>query len=178
MNLIVIYGAPAVGKLTVGKELIKKTGYKLLHLHLIADLASSLFEFGSPIYHEITQSVRLLMLETAARENLDGIVFTYGYGDPESSDPFIKELLALVEKYKITLHFIYLYCNEAELFNRVTSEGRKKWGKIHTQEVLHAALKEKAFMPISYVENILIDNTNLTPEQAALLILEKITQKH
>lgn len=45
MKLIFIYGQPAVGKLTVAKELEKITGYKILHNHLFVDLVRSVFEF-------------------------------------------------------------------------------------------------------------------------------------
>jgi adenylate kinase family enzyme len=31
MHLVVIFGPPAVGKMTVGHELTKLTGYKLFH---------------------------------------------------------------------------------------------------------------------------------------------------
>jgi shikimate kinase len=33
MNFIVIFGPPAVGKMTVGQELARLTGYKLFHNH-------------------------------------------------------------------------------------------------------------------------------------------------
>lgn len=45
MELVVIYGAPGVGKLTVARELARKTGYKLFHNHLTVDLVKSLFDF-------------------------------------------------------------------------------------------------------------------------------------
>lgn len=47
MNMIFIYGPPAVGKLTVAEELAKITGYKLFHNHLTQDLAREIYpEFG------------------------------------------------------------------------------------------------------------------------------------
>ena len=49
MRLIFIYGLPAVGKLTVAKELAAKTGYKLFHNHLVVDLLISTFELGASL---------------------------------------------------------------------------------------------------------------------------------
>ena len=43
MNLVFIYGPPAVGKLTVAKELSLITGYPLFHNHLTRDLVHELF---------------------------------------------------------------------------------------------------------------------------------------
>ncbi len=45
MRLIVLYGMPAMGKLTVAKELQKLCGYELFHNHLTVDLLLSTFEF-------------------------------------------------------------------------------------------------------------------------------------
>ena len=47
MRLVFLHGAPAVGKLTVARELAALTGFRLFHNHLTVDLASSLFSFGS-----------------------------------------------------------------------------------------------------------------------------------
>jgi tRNA uridine 5-carbamoylmethylation protein Kti12 len=47
MKLVFLHGAPAVGKLTVARELSALTGFRLFHNHLTVDLATSLFTFGS-----------------------------------------------------------------------------------------------------------------------------------
>lgn len=77
MNLIFIYGAPAVGKLTVAKELAEKTGYKLFHNHLTVDLVRSFFEYGSEQAARLSEKFRLEMFEEAAKAKLPGIIFTY-----------------------------------------------------------------------------------------------------
>lgn len=46
MKLIFLYGPPAVGKFTVGKVLVKLTGYKLFHNQLTSDLVESIFDRG------------------------------------------------------------------------------------------------------------------------------------
>lgn len=46
-RVIILYGPPGVGKLTVGQALAKKTDLKLFHVHLLADLVSSLFDTGT-----------------------------------------------------------------------------------------------------------------------------------
>jgi hypothetical protein len=50
MELVFIYGAPAVGKLTVGLELAALTGFKVLHDHLTVNPLVAIFERNSPPY--------------------------------------------------------------------------------------------------------------------------------
>ena len=44
MNFIIIYGPAAVGKMTVGKELSKLTGYKLFHNHMSIEFVLQFFD--------------------------------------------------------------------------------------------------------------------------------------
>lgn len=76
MTLVILYGPPAVGKLTVGIELAKLTGYKLFHNHLTTDTVRSLFPRGT-VGDELIQRFRLELLETAAQAKLPGVVHTY-----------------------------------------------------------------------------------------------------
>lgn len=46
MQLIFIYGPPAVGKLSVANALAKLTGYRVFHNHLTIDLVRSIFDWG------------------------------------------------------------------------------------------------------------------------------------
>lgn len=71
MNLVLIYGPPAVGKLTVATELAQLTGFRLLHNHLIGDLARAVFEFLSPEYSQLVRTVRAEVLRTAAMDDVD-----------------------------------------------------------------------------------------------------------
>lgn len=47
MRLVLIYGPPAAGKLTVAKGLAHLTGYKFFHNHLTVDVVLSVFERAS-----------------------------------------------------------------------------------------------------------------------------------
>ena len=46
MRLVVLYGPPGVGKLTVGTELSELTGFKLFHNHLTVNLVTSVIHSG------------------------------------------------------------------------------------------------------------------------------------
>lgn len=49
-KLLILFGPPAVGKMTVGKELSALTGMKLFHNHMTIELVLPFFEFGTPPY--------------------------------------------------------------------------------------------------------------------------------
>lgn len=48
MKLIILFGPPAVGKRTVGLELAKLTGLKLIHNHTTIELVLNFFDWNSP----------------------------------------------------------------------------------------------------------------------------------
>jgi len=66
MRLVYLYGPPGVGKLTVARELVALTGFKLFHNHLTVDLVRSLFPFDSEPYSRLMRQFRRDMFAEAA----------------------------------------------------------------------------------------------------------------
>src|SRR5690242_17955189 len=93
MHLVVIFGPPAVGKMTVGHELCLLTGYKLFHNHLTVEPVLDIFEFGSPPYNRLVSEFRSRVIEEAAGSDLPGLVFTMVWGLELEGD------LALITSY-------------------------------------------------------------------------------
>ena len=79
MKLVVIHGARALAALT---------GFRVFHNHLTFDLAKAVFDFPTPPFARLAETVRLATLEAAAREKLPGLLFTFGYASPED-DAFV-----------------------------------------------------------------------------------------
>ena len=50
MDLVFLFGPPAVGKLTVARAPAARTGLKLFHNHLVLDAITAVFDFKSPAY--------------------------------------------------------------------------------------------------------------------------------
>ena len=50
MKFVMIIGPQAVGKMTVGQELAKKTSLKLFHNHMTIELLEPLFGFSSELW--------------------------------------------------------------------------------------------------------------------------------
>lgn len=56
--LVFIIGPAAVGKMTVGAELARRTGLRLFHNHQTIDLVLQFFPFGSPPYKRLVREFR------------------------------------------------------------------------------------------------------------------------
>ena len=96
MKLVVIYGPPATGKLTVAKELSNLIKFKIFPNHLTIELLNSLFKFGTESYIQFNDKLRLMMFEEASRQKINGIIFTYCYGYP-LDHKWIKKLIKTFE---------------------------------------------------------------------------------
>ena len=77
MKLVIIIGPQAVGKMTVGQELQKKTGLKLFHNHMTIDLVSNFFSYSSPAGKRLVKLFRKEIFEEVAKSDLYGMIFTY-----------------------------------------------------------------------------------------------------
>lgn len=70
-TLVCIIGPPAVGKMTVGQELCRRTGFKLFHGHVVADVLAPYFSFGTPSFGRLGQTWRQVFFEEAVRAGLN-----------------------------------------------------------------------------------------------------------
>ncbi len=76
-ELVLVIGPPAAGKMTVGQEICKLTGLRLFHNHQSIDLALNYFDFGTPHFNELSDTIRDTVLRTVAASDLAGLVFTF-----------------------------------------------------------------------------------------------------
>jgi hypothetical protein len=172
MKLIIIYGPPASGKLSVAKELAKITGYKLFHNHLTSDLAGTIFERRTEPYTNLVNKWRLEMLEAAAKYKVSGVIFTFVYSH-KIDDAYIRKLIGLVEKHKGKVLLVNLLCENKELLKRVGGLSRKGYGKVRSKKALKETLKETELLkPMPHKKNFKINNTKISAKKVAKLIKE------
>ncbi len=125
MHLVVIFGPPAVGKMTVGFELTKVTGYKLFHNHMTVEPVLDIFEFGSPPYNRLVSEFRERIIEEAAGSDLPGLVFTIVWAlELDSDRDLVSTYVDLVESRGGRVSFVELYADRAERLARNTTEFR------------------------------------------------------
>ncbi|MGH7696587.1 MAG: shikimate kinase [Gemmatimonadaceae bacterium] len=85
-TLLFVIGPPAVGKMTVGAEIARRTGLRLLHNHQTVDLVLPYFEFGSPRFSRLVREFRTRILEEVAASDLPGLIFTFVQAFDHASD--------------------------------------------------------------------------------------------
>ena len=128
MKLIIIHGPPAVGKLTVGTEIARLTGFKLFHNHISIDYVKSVIEFGTPAFWRAVGNVRHSLIAEAARENIDLIhTFCYEFG---VDDEHFASLIASAEDHGGEVHLVLLKCSDEVRRDRISNESRIRIGKL------------------------------------------------
>ncbi len=76
MRMVILFGLPGVGKLTIAKELARLGSYRVFHNHLVFDAVEALFPFGSPAFIELRERLWLELLSRAVSERIGNVVFT------------------------------------------------------------------------------------------------------
>jgi hypothetical protein len=168
MKLIFIHGAPAVGKLTVARELAKLTDFRLFHNHLTVDLVSSLFSFGSEPFILLREKIWLAAFSEAARQDLS-LIFTF---NPERTvrERFIQDTIDVVEKENGEVVFVELTCAEQDIERRLEDSSRKEFGKLTSRQLYRELKDSGAFEFAKLPIGISVDTTNRPADENAQLI--------
>jgi DNA polymerase III delta prime subunit len=179
MNLIFIYGPPAVGKTTVGRELARLTGYKFFYNHLTVPAAKALFPNSrephpDPMYTRLLHALRLTSLEVAAAAHLDTI-FTIAYSG-EVDNPFVAEIVTAFEKNGGHVYFVELHASEEVLMQHVIGPSREalNMGKMTSPEHLQDLLETRdMFRTVPYPNVLKINTGKVKPHEAATQIIRQ-----
>jgi hypothetical protein len=175
-RVILLFGRPGVGKLTVGEQLSIETGYRLLHNHAVVDLATSLFAFGTPPFVVLREKLWLDAVDAAISAKLSGLIMTFA---PEATvtDEFIPALSSRITTQGSSIHFIELRCSDAELEKRITQDSRERFGKlrdVYTYRKLDAAgAFERPRMP---EPEMVVDTTQQNPLESARTIAKHLSR--
>jgi hypothetical protein len=167
MKLVFIYGMPGVGKLTTAKALATLTGIRLFHNHLSVDLVKATFDFPTPPFGRLAETVRLATFEAAAREGLPGLIFTCVYAAPED-DGFVEKTISVVERHGGEVAFVRLCCAPGINEQRVIGEDRRAFGKITSVDALRGMqTRWRLNEVIPFQDSLEIDNSVLDPDESA-----------
>ncbi len=174
MRFVVLYGRPAVGKLTVARELAQLSGWRLFHNHLVVDALLAVFDFGSPPFVELRESVWLDVFVRASAAGVPGLIFTF---NPENSvrQAFIDRLVADARARDDELHFIELTCSPADAETRLVAQSRLNTGKLTSLELYRKLTSEGAFdRPHLPPPELSIDTGTLPAAEAARQIWRRL----
>jgi len=171
MKLIVIYGPPGVGKLTVANALSLRTNFKVFHNHLTIDCTKPVFDFGTDAFWRINGRLRCEVIAEAAREDIN-VVHTFVYAKGQDDDYF-RELIAAAEDNGGEVHLVLLRCSDGEQKQRIVSESRVRMRKLADAGSVDTLQQQFDLLsPLPGRKTRIIDNTKLSADQAALQIIK------
>lgn len=174
MYVVFIYGPAASGKYTIGSIVSKRMNIPLYHNHLAVDLASSLFDFGTPGFAQLREEVWLASFAAATKAD-QSFIFTFC---PEATvDPqLINRLEQFVQDAGGRIYFIELCCSESETLNRLDSTSRAQFGKLQDRALYQQIKNDGGFdFPALGKRAFTIDTETATPEDAAQAIEQVVT---
>ena len=183
MKFVIIFGPPAVGKMTVGYELAKLTGFRLFHNHMTIELILNFFDFSQPPFHRLVGEFRRRIFEEIAASELPGLIFTYVWALDHAADKaFVEESCDLFRAKGGAAYFVELEAEQSERLRRNESEFRlaQKPSKRQVDESRRRLLENDQSHRLNTVgdfffeENYMkINNTNLPAVEAARRIVDR-----
>src|SRR5688572_13465654 len=126
MELVFIYGPPAVGKLTVGREMAALTGFKLFHNHLGVNAVQAVFPKGTESWNRLVGELWVAVLAEAARTGVD-LVMTWAHG---AGEDVARRYAEAVESNGGRVLLVRLVAEPDVLAARVVGEDRRALGKL------------------------------------------------
>jgi hypothetical protein len=183
MTLVIIFGPPAVGKMAVGMELERLTGFRLFHNHMSVDPVMRLFPFGTPAYTRLVTGFRRRVFEEFSASTERGLIFTFVWAlDDEDDRRFVDATMATFVEQGVDVCFVELEATqEVRVLRNETplrlAEKRPQRDIAGSRAFLLDAdqryrLNGNGDFPYPNL-HFKVDNTNLAPEVVAGRIAER-----
>jgi predicted kinase len=182
MNLVIIFGPPAVGKMTVAQELAKITDIKVFHNHMTIDLLTKFFEFGSEPFARLSKVFRRSVLEEAAKNKVN-VAFSVAWDFSTKTDTEeMEHIKKMIESHNGQVYFVELEAPVAVRLARNKSENRLKHKDPHNVQAIEKNIVEwetkyqlnskpgEFPFPERYLR---IDLENISASQASIMIKQK-----
>ena len=175
MKLVLIIGSGAVGKMTVGQELMKITDLRLFHNHMIIEPVIDVFGYFNGV---AIQKLREVVFDEFTKGDYNGMIFTmmWAFDMPSDREYVMNVASKFDEIYCIELiadQSVRLERNKTE--NRLKNKASKRDLEASEQRLLnedkHRLVSDDGEIP--FPNYLRIDNTHLTPDVVAKMIKEK-----
>lgn len=180
MNLVILFGPPAVGKMTVGQELASLTGYRLLYNTLVNDVVMEVFPRGHPAFSTLAPEFHARLIEEAAVHDVDLISTAAWAIGLESDDRLMADRVARAERHGAKVYFV-----ELEAPFEVRLERNRHEHRVRHKPRQQSTLTDEVMRHIdeNYTLNsgpdwqrppnyLRLDTTALGPREAALAICD------
>ena len=180
MKLLLLIGDGAVGKMTVGQELMKQTGLRLFHNHMTIEPVLEIF---GEFHTDVILQMREVIFREFAKSDHYGMIHTvmWAFDEPEDWE-YMRHVVEIFEKQGAEIYCVELVAplevrlqrNETE--NRLQHKPSKRDLAASRERVIamdqrHRFVSEPGEIPF---ENYMrIDNSDLEPEAVATMIKER-----
>ena len=180
MKLMFLFGDAAVGKMTVGQELMKITDLRLFHNHMTIEPVLEIF---GTFDGNVIKRLREVIFEEFAKSDNYGMIFTFMWAfDMQSDWDYHQWVRSIFEPYGTEFYYVELVADQKTRLERNVTENRlaNKASKRDVEASNARLLRDDANHrlesypgEIPYENYIKIDNTNLSPETVAAMIKER-----
>ena len=180
MKLVILIGDAAVGKMTVGQALMKQTGLRLFHNHMMIEPVIDIF--GSFNGH-VTQQLREVIFREFAKSVNEGMIFTFLWAfDMQSDWDYIAHVADIFKEQGAEIYYVELVASQEIRLQRNETENRllHKPSKRDLEASRARVLRDDAnyrceSLPgeIPFENYIKIDNSFLEPDAVAAMIRER-----
>ena len=185
-NLIIVCGPQAVGKMTVAESLRDKLKYNMMMNHDSIEVSDRIFGFDTPAQREFNSSFREKAFELAVKHNVD-FIFTYVAAFEMKEE--IDYLKSLEQQFTSAGGHFYFVELSADLDTRLkrnltphrmerkASKKDTKWSEdnLLKDSQRHRLNTEEG--EILFENHLKIDNTNLSPDEVADIVIKKYNLK-
>ena len=180
MKLLMLFGDAAVGKMTVGQELAKLTGLRLFHNHMTIEPVLELF--GTFHSGAITRMREVIFEEFAASDNY-GMIFTYMWAlDVPHEWDYVAHVTDIFARRGAEIYYAELVAPQEVRLQRNATENRLRHKpskrdleaserRLRADDAAHRFVSLEGEIP--FENYIKIDNTDLSPRQAAEMIRDR-----
>lgn len=178
MKLVLIIGSGAVGKMTVGQELMKITNLRLFHNHMMIEPVLEIFgNFNGQVISKLRETV----FDEFTKSNHEGMIFTVMWAFDMPSD--YEYVMSVARKFD-EVYCVELVADQSVRLERNRSENRlqNKASKrdisasdkrLINEDTNHRLVSEPGEIP--FEKYIRIDNTHLSPDVVAKMIKNKFS---
>lgn len=181
MKFVLIFGDAAVGKMTVGQELVKITDLRLFHNHMTIDPVREVF--GDPRRWDIIERLRTLIFEEFAASDNYGLIFTFMWiFDSKYDWERVERMENIFRKHNADIYYVELRAPLEVRLQRSGTENRlnhkPSWrDKEKSENYLrnHGNRCISNDGEITFENYIKIDNSNIAPHIVAKMIKENFS---
>ena len=182
MKVLLLFGTAAVGKMTVGQELMKITDLRLCHNHMTIEPVIEIF---GKYDGYITMRLREVIYEEFAKSDNYGIILTFMWAfDMQEDWDYLAHVREVFEAHGAEFSYVDLVASrEVRLArnvteNRLAHKASKRDIEASNMRLIRDDEKHRLESyegEIPYPNYIKIDNTNLAPEEVAKMIKERFS---